>query len=152
MGAIQTALIAAQIAKVKPVKYADGGIINGKPHSQGGARIEGTNLEVEGGEMVVSKRNTERYRDVLYKINSNDPSVRYLQSNRGTYADTKIRKYADGGQLNFQAVDDSLRANNVTNRLMDAIENIDMQPVVSVKDIWKAEDRLVRVRGLAGRS
>ena len=152
MGAVQTALIAAQIAKVKPVKYAEGGIINGKSHSQGGERVGNTNIEVEGGEMVVSKKNTERYRDVLYKINSNDPSVRYLQSNRGTYADTKIRKYADGGQLNFQAVDQSLRSNDVTNRLMDAIESIDMQPVVSVKDIWKAEDRLVRVRGLAGRS
>ena len=152
MGAIQTALIAAQIAKVKPVKYAEGGIISGKPHSQGGVPVGNTGIEVEGGEMVVSKKNTERYKDVLYQINRNDPSVRYLQSNKGTYADTKIRKYADGGQLNFQAVDQSLRSNDVTNRLMDAIESIDMQPVVSVKDIWKAEDRLVRVRGLAGRS
>ena len=151
LGMTQVALLAAQISKIKPVKYADGGIINGKPHSQGGARIEGTNLEVEGGEMVVSKRNTEKYKDVLYKINRNDPSVRYLQSNKGSYADEKIRKYANGGTLNFESADANLRANNATNRLVSAIEDINMTPVVSVVDFWKEEDRLVRVRGLAGR-
>lgn len=151
MGAIQTALIAAQIAKVKPVKYAEGGILSGPSHSDGGIPVGRTNIEVEGGEMVVSKRNTERYRDVLYKINRNDPSVRYLQGSRGTYVDTKIRKYADGGELNFEAADASLRANNSTDRLMSAIGGIDMHPVVSVVDIATVQDRLVRVRGLAGR-
>lgn len=159
MGAIQTALIAAQIAKVKPVKYAEGGILSGPSHSEGGIPVGRTNIEVEGGEMVVSKRNTERYRDVLYKINRNDPSVRYLQGNttkvykntRLEYVDTKIRKYADGGELNFEAADASLRANNSTDRLMSAIGGIDMHPVVSVVDIATVQDRLVRVRGLAGR-
>ena len=151
MGAVQTALIAAQIAKVKPVKYAEGGILSGPTHSEGGIPVGRTNIEVEGGEMVVSKRNTERYKDVLYKINRNDPSVRYLQGSRGTYVDTKIRKFADGGELNFEAADASLRANNSTDRLMSAIGGIDMHPVVSVVDIARVEDRLVRVRGLAGR-
>lgn len=151
LGMTQVALLAAQISKIKPVKYADGGIINGKPHSQGGERVGNTNIEVEGGEMVVSKRNTEKYKDVLYKINRNDPSVRYLQSNKGSYADEKIRKYANGGTLNFESADANLRANNATNRLVSAIEDINMTPVVSVVDFWKEEDRLVRVRGLAGR-
>lgn len=151
MGAVQTALIAAQIAKVKPVKYAEGGILSGPSHSEGGIPVGRTNIEVEGGEMVVSKRNTERYKDVLYKINRNDPSVRYLQGSRGTYVDTKIRKFADGGELNFEAADASLRANNSTDRLMSAISDLDMHPVVSVVDIARVEDRLVRVRGLAGR-
>lgn len=151
MGAVQTALIAAQIAKVKPVKYAEGGILSGPSHSEGGIPVGRTNIEVEGGEMVVSKRNTERYKDVLYKINRNDPSVRYLQGSRGTYVDTKIRKFADGGELNFEAADASLRANNSTDRLMSAIGGIDMHPVVSVVDIATVQDRLVRVRGLAGR-
>lgn len=167
LGAVQTALIAAQIAKVKPVKYAEGGILSGPSHSEGGIQVGRTNIEVEGGEMVVSKRNTERYRDVLYKINRNDPSVRYLQGNTtkntssvlnhivnrtsNHYVDTKIRKYADGGELNFEAADASLRANNSTDRLMSAIGGIDMHPVVSVVDIATVQDRLVRVRGLAGR-
>lgn len=159
LGAVQVALIAKQIGAIKPVKYADGGIINGKPHSQGGVRVGNTNIEVEGGEMVISKKNTQRYKDVLYKINSNDPSVRYLQgstrqySDGGVmqYADTKIRKYASGGELNFDMADESLRTQQDTSKLMAAIGSINMNPIVTVKDIWKAEDRLVKVRALSGR-
>lgn len=151
LGAVQVALIAKQIGAIKPVKYADGGIINGKPHSQGGVRVGNTNIEVEGGEMVISKKNTQRYRDVLYKINSNDPSVRYLQGSTRQYADTKIRKYASGGELNFDMADESLRTQQDTSKLMAAIGSINMTPIVTVKDIWKAEDRLVKVRALSGR-
>lgn len=153
LGAVQVALITKQINAIKPVKYADGGIINGKPHSQGGVRVGNTNIEVEGGEMVISKKNTQRYKDVLYKINSNDPSVRYLQGSTSTrqYADTKIRKYASGGELNFDMADESLRTQQDTSKLMAAIGSINMNPIVTVKDIWKAEDRLVKVRALSGR-
>ena len=215
LGAVQVALIAKQIGAIKPVKYADGGIINGKPHSQGGVRVGNTNIEVEGGEMVISKKNTQRYKDVLYKINSNDPSVRYLQGSTRQYSDTnikkyadggiiqyadtnirkyadtniiqysdtnirkysdtniiqyadtnirkyadggiiqfadaKIRKYANGGELNFDMADESLRTQQDTSKLMAAIGSINMNPIVTVKDIWKAEDRLVKVRALSGR-
>lgn len=153
LGAVQVALIAKQIGQIKPIKYAEGGIINAPSHAQGGARIEGTNLEVEGGEMVINKKDTIRYKDVLYKINNNDPSVRYLQGNtRREFADTKIRKFASGGQLNFEQADAELQASTSTNKLMSAINDIEMQPIVSVVDIWKAENRLVRVRGLAGKN
>lgn len=101
--------------------------------------------------MVVSKKNTVKYIDVLTKINRDDPSVRYLRGGNMQYADTRIRKFANGGQLNFQAADENLRASNESNRLMSAINDIDMHPVVSVVDIWQAENRLTRVRGLAGR-
>lgn len=151
LGAVQVALIAKQIGAIKPVKYADGGIIYGKPHSQGGVRVGNTNIEVEGGEMVISKKNTQRYKDVLYKINSNDPSVRYLQGSTRQYADTKIRKYASGGELNFDMADETLRTQQDTSKLMAAIGSINMNPIVTVKDIWKAEDRLVKVRALSGR-
>lgn len=151
LGAIQVALIAKQIGAIRPVKYADGGIIAGKSHSQGGVPVGNTGIEVEGGEMVVSKKNTARYADVLQKINRNDPSVRYLQGSTRQYADARIRKYANGGELNFSRADETLRTQQDTNRLMSAIDGINMTPVVTVKDIWKAEDRLVKVRGLAGR-
>lgn len=152
LGALQVGLIARQMAKIKPVKYADGGILSGPSHSRGGIPVGNTNIEVEGGEMVVNKRDTARYSDVLHKINKNDPSVRYLQGNsKKEYADTKIRKFANGGQLNFERADETLRTQQETSRLIGAINGINMQPVVAVKDIWKAEDRLVKVRGLAGR-
>ena len=109
--------------------------------------------------MAISKQNTQRAKDVLYKINSNDPSVRYLQGSTRQYADggimqyadTKIRKYASGGELNFDMADESLRTQQDTSELMAAIGSINMNPIVTVKDIWKAEDRLVKVRALSGR-
>ena len=151
LGLVQTALIAKQIGQIKPVKYAEGGLLSGPSHSQGGIPIGNTGIEVEGGEMVVSKKNTVKYIDILTKINRDDPSVRYLRGGN-MYADTRIRKFANGGQLNFKAADDNLRATSETNRLMSAINDIDMSPVVSVVDFIKAENRLVRVRGLAGKN
>lgn len=151
LGLVQTALIAKQIGQIKPVKYSEGGLLSGPSHSQGGIPIGSTGIEVEGGEMVVSKKNTVKYIDVLTKINRDDPSVRYLRGGN-MYADTKIRKFANGGQLNFKAADENLRATSEANRLMSAINDIDMSPVVSVVDFIKAENRLVRVRGLAGKN
>lgn len=151
LGLVQTALIAKQIGQIKPVKYAEGGLLSGPSHSKGGIPIGNTGIEVEGGEMVVSKKNTVKYIDVLTRINRDDPSVRYLRGGN-MYADTRIRKFANGGQLNFKAADENLRATSETNRLMSAINDIDMSPVVSVVDFWKAENRLVRVRDLSGRN
>ena len=152
LGAVQVGLIAKQIGAIKPIKYADCGLLVGKSHAQGGIPAMGGQVELEGSEYVVSKKNTAKYLDVLTKINKNDPSVRYLQgSSRKTTVDNKIRKFANGGMLpNFEKINENLQANQSTNRLMNAIGNIDMQPVVAVKDIWKAEDRLVKVRSLAG--
>lgn len=150
LGLVQTALIKKQIGQIKPVKYAEGGLLSGPSHSQGGIPVGNTGIEVEGGEMVVSKKNTVKYIDILTRINRDDPSVRYLRGGN-MYADTRIRKFANGGQLNFKAADENLRATSEANRLMSAINDIDMSPVVSVVDIWKAENRLTKVRGLAGR-
>ena len=152
LGATQVALIAKQIGQVKPVKYEDGGLLSGSlpSHSRGGVPVGNTGIEVEGGEMIVNKRDSARYLDVLQKINRNDPSVRYLQGSSKEFADTRIRKFANGGQLNFERVDANLQANLATNKLVGAIQDIDMHPIVSVRDIWKVEDRLVKVRSLAG--
>ena len=48
--------------------------------------------------------------------------------------------------------DESLRTQQDTSKLMAAIGSINMNPIVTVKDIWKAEDRLVKVRALSGRN
>ena len=144
LGAIQTGIIAKHIASFpKPRKLAEGGLLSGPSHAQGGIKIPGTNVEVEGKEYVVSKKATEKYLPLLEAINKEGK-----KSFSG--ADKKVRKYADGGRLDFEAADSSLRQTGV-NRILNAIESIDMHPVVAVKDIWKAEDRLTKVRSLAGR-
>lgn len=151
LGLVQTALITKQIGQIKPVKYAEGGLLSGPSHSQGGIKAMNGALELEGNEYVVNKKSTSKYINILERINSNDPSVRYLQGGSPQYADTRIRKFANGGLTpNFEKIDSNLRANNEANRVLSAIDNINFTPTVAVKDIWKAEDRLVRVRGLSG--
>ena len=145
LGAVQVAMIAKQIGQIQPVKYAEGGLLSGPAHSNGGIKVGNTGVEVEGNEYVVNKRSTAKYLPLLEAINA--------EGNRRPFSnpDKKIRKYANGGTLNFDKTDENLRQRNDTNRLINAIDGIDMQPVVAVKDIWRAEDRLVKVRSLAGR-
>lgn len=145
LGAIQVALIAKQIASIQPVKYAEGGLLSGPSHSQGGIPVGNTGIEVEGKEYIVNKRSTAKYLPLLEAINAEG------RGNSFARTDKRLRKYADGGQINFDRADENLRTNADTNRLIGAIEKIDMQPVVSVKDFWRAEDRLVKVRSLAGK-
>ena len=144
LGAVQVGLIAKQIGAIKPVQYAEGGLLEGPSHSQGGIRIPNTNIEVEGKEYIVNKRSTAKYLPLLEAINAEGK-----KSISNT--DKRIRKFANGGQVNFNRIDDNLRENNNSNRLLNAIDGINMQPVVAVKDIWKVEDRLVKVRSLAGK-
>lgn len=143
LGLVQTALIAKQISQIKPVKYAEGGLLQGASHSHGGIAVGNTGIEVEGGEYVVNKRSTKKFLPLLQAINEEGARKKTVAN--------QLTKMANGGQLNFQAADENLRANNESNRLMSAINDIDMHPVVSVVDIWQAENRLTRVRGLAGR-
>ena len=57
------------IATVKS-NMANGGMLNGPSHAQGGMPILGSNIEVEGGEFVVNKRSAKKYQNTLNAINS----------------------------------------------------------------------------------
>ena len=147
LGAIQTGIIAKHIASFpKPRKLAEGGLLSGPSHAMGGVPVGNTGIEVEGGEAIINKKSSKKYRNLLDAINADGNGGKHTIAN----ADKKVRKYADGGRLDFESVDGNLRQTGV-NRILNAIESIDMHPVVAVKDIWKAEDRLTKVRSLAGR-
>ena len=145
LGAAQTAIIAKQIGAIKPVKYADGGLIQGPSHAAGGVPVGNTGIEVEGGEAVINKRSTAKYGPLLDAINAAGNGGKH------TLVDKKIRKFANGGTLNFDKVDETLRTSADTNKLLNAIENIDFEPVVSVVDINRVNSRLTKVKSLAGR-
>ena len=81
-GGISAAIIAAQgAAQISAIgqrqffekKFAEGGVVNGPSHAQGGVpfTVQGQGgYEMEGGEFVVNKRATAMHRDLLERINS----------------------------------------------------------------------------------
>ena len=65
---IEGAAILAQVAAIKNAKFAEGEIdINGPSHSRGGIHAE-----IEGGESVINKRSTAKYKGLLEAINQDD--------------------------------------------------------------------------------
>ena len=138
---IQIATITKQISKL-----ADGGLIAGtsKLHSQGGSRIEGTNIEVERGEFVVNRKSTKKYLPLLDAINA--------EGNGGKRVMTNVGKYADGGVLNYQRISDNADAINQAKMIQSAVASINFRPVVEVVQIAKGLNGLTSVRQMAGGS
>jgi len=95
---IAAAQTTAQIAAINQRKYydkkfADGGIVNGPSHDQGGVpfTVQGQGgYEMEGGEYIVNKRATSMYRGLLEQINGSVKPVNY----------SKPVKFANGGIVN----------------------------------------------------
>lgn len=117
MGAAQTAIIAANAAKIKK-SYGNGGLLEGPLHSEGGIPVGATGVEVEGGEFVVNRRATAANLPLLMAIN-------------GGAGNSRLR-YADGGVLN-----------------VDTRDYVNYQPVVSVVDINRVQEQMVRVADMA---
>jgi len=69
-----------------PDKFANGGLVHGKSHAQGGEKfaVGGRVVELEGGEAVINKRSTAMFSRQLSAMNSAGGGV----------------KFADGGLLN----------------------------------------------------
>jgi TP901 family phage tail tape measure protein len=69
------------------VEYANGGMVHGKSHANGGEKfaVGGRVVELEGGEAVINKRSTAMFRNQLSAMNSAGGGV----------------KFADGGLLNM---------------------------------------------------
>ena len=68
-------------------KFANGGMVHGRSHAQGGEKfaVGGRVVELEGGEAVINKRSTAMFRSQLSAMNSAGGGV----------------KFADGGLLNM---------------------------------------------------
>lgn len=144
MGAMQTAIIRKQMSKL-----ADGGVLGGKSHAQGGVKIPSLGVEVEKGEAVINKRSTAKYLPLLDAINAEGNGGKHtlMKTRHNVYG---ISKFADGGVLNYQRIDDNFKQLDGTKTVERAIQSIDMHPVVSVQEISRVQKHLVSVRELAG--
>ena len=139
MGAMQTAIIRKQISKL-----ADGGLLQGRSHAQGGIPVGNTGIEVEGGEYVINKRSTAKYLPLLQAINEEGARKKTVANQLG--------KYANGGQLNYQRISSNLDSVDTNKVIQNSIDQIDMHPQVSVVDINRGQKNLTQVRQMAGAS
>jgi len=147
-GAVQIGIMTKQLAK-----FADGGLLlNGKRHSEGGMRIEGTNIEVEGGEYVVNRESTSKNLGLVRYINSQrkeltpaDLSGFFAKTSQG-YEPPFRRQFEAGGEL--PAIESP---NTISNdALVDAIKSIKFAPKVAVTDILRVQDEMTQVDGWSG--
>lgn len=165
MGALQTGIIIKQMSKLEK-----GGLLKGKSHKQGGMRVEGTNIEVEGGEFVVNKKSTTKYINLIEAINEDNPvKVRRLSNrydmggrlgkpttiinnyNHTPLVSSSMRKYAQGGKLDYGKSVAAIEQNSAAVRVSDAISQIDFHPQVAVVDIERKQKNLTKVRDISGK-
>jgi len=146
-GAVQIGIMTKQLAK-----FEDGGLLNGKRHSQGGMRIQGTNIEVEGGEYVVNRESTNKNLGLVQYINSQRKELTPTDIN-GFFAKTSQgyeppfrSQFETGGQLpvieNPNSIDNDV--------LVAAIKSIKIEPKVAVTDILRVQDEMTHIDGWSG--
>lgn len=151
LSAVALGLGIANVAQISSQQYADGGLLNGKRHSQGGMKIQGTNMEVEGGEYVTNRTSTSANLPLLEYINSNrrtltkDDLIKFYDNGKTTLINRPMQtKFEEGGQLPQLSVDVKSLINNAQT------QQDDRPLVVSVVDIVNQTENLRQVRVLAG--
>jgi hypothetical protein len=141
-GAVQIALMTKQLAK-----FADGGLLIGKRHVQGGMRVEGTNIEVEGGEYVMNRITTGKNMGLMRYINSQrktltptDMTGFFAKASQGFNPPFR-KKLAEGGLM------PPIMPPNFTDNdaLIKAIQSIKIESKVAVTDIIRAQENAVEV-------
>lgn len=152
LSAVALALGMANVSKIKAQKYyADGGLLTGKSHSQGGIKIPGTNIEVEGNEYVINKTTTKYNQPLVEYINSKrrpitrDDLINFYDNGQHKLINKNLTgKYAEGGQL---PVMNDIDVRDLVN-YQQPQDNA--QYVVSVVDIINAADNVRSIQTLAG--
>ena len=154
MAAMAAAASAAQIATIQSQKYANGGVIEGKSHAQGGVKVLGGQAEVEGGEYITNKVTTSKNVDLLEYINSKKKRINLddliefygVGSPVKKNVQTVRTKFANGGVVPTLRNDIS-----INDRLLTAFEDYSNRPtVVSVVDIIDRTQQVNDVRVMAG--
>ena len=154
MAALAAATTAAQIAMMSKQKFANGGLLQGRSHSQGGIPVGNTGIEVEGNEFITNKKTTMQNLDLLDFINTKKRKLSLNDFVEFYNADGKKRikeninastKYANGGTL------PSMQIPDISEQLQNIVAVQDNRPVVvAVTDIINKQNDVRRVQALAG--
>ncbi len=105
-GALATASFGAELAAINqkkffPTRFADGGVVNGPSHAQGGVpfSVQGRGgYEMEGGEFIVNKDATSRNYDLLRRINDSTrlrPTTGKLNFAQGGLVSSPVNESVD---------------------------------------------------------
>lgn len=132
LGAVQVGIMSKQLAKL-----ADGGLIEGPSHDNGGVNINvdgKPSYEAEGGEFMVNKIAYASNADLIQFINEQDGPV----------------SAADLWGFTGAPFQDQGPQRGATDDLLEAISQIEFSPVVSVQDINDVQDEVTTVRELSG--
>ena len=146
MGAVQVGVMTKQLSKLE-----DGGLLKGKRHTEGGMRVEGTNIEVEGGEYVINRISTNKNLGLIKYINSQRRELKPSDlssffSNTQSFDPPFKRIFETGGML--PPVENTINIDNES--LIEAIQSIKIEPKVAVTDINNAQENLVTVDNWTG--
>lgn len=145
------AMGAVQIATISSQKYANGGIIEGKSHKDGGVKVLGGRAEVEGGEMIVNKKTTTMNTDMLYFING--IRRRITEEDMKEFFDSKGKvsisprhslRYSQGGEL------PELNDWNLKGTINQQQVQPEIKVVAQITDIASQLDNYNQIRVLAG--
>lgn len=146
LGAVQTAMIASQ-------KYANGGVIDGPSHSQGGVKIPTKKgiSEIEGNEFITNKKTTSHNTEMLYYINSIKRKITREDMDRFFDGKGKVSipashgmKYAQGGTI------PELTDWNLKNEIQPQQPQPEIRVVAQIVDIANALDNYNKIQTLAG--
>jgi len=128
-GAVVGRLIDQQIGKFEKggvvETYANGGMVQGKSHAQGGEKfaVGGRVVELEGGEAVINKRSTSMFKGQLSAMNAAGGGV----------------KFADGGLMNMPSFASS-QFNATSQQNMMGAMNSNSRVVVVEADITDSQN------------
>ena len=147
------ALGAVQIATISSQKYANGGIIDGPSHAQGGIKVPTKRgmSEIEGNEFITNKKTTTHNTEMLYYINSIKRKITREDMEKFFDGKGKVSipashslRFASGGQM------PELTDFNLKNQIQPQQEEPERTYVVQVVDIQNSLDNYEKVRTLAG--
>jgi hypothetical protein len=127
---IEAAATGIQLKVIASQKFAKGGLLVGRSHEQGGIpiRVNGQpGYEAEGGEAIINKRSTAKYRNLLSKIN---------QEGGG-------KKFAMGGLLPEQSNAVGFDLNLMSNLIANQINSI--QVINNVGEFNKANGLYAKI-------
>lgn len=151
LAAVAAAMGAVQIATIAKQKFADGGVIQGASHANGGVKVLGGQAEVEGGEYITNKVTTSKNVDVLTFINSKKKKldlsdfVEFYSTSKASYNKPMKTIFAEGGQL------PNMQAPQIDLRQINSVANEDNRPIyVAVTEIENVQNRVRNVRAVAG--